>query len=145
MPPRLRLAVSLLACILGPALAGIVVGFSMNAYGAATGTSEVAYESAWDVLVGAGLHAAFPVVFGTIPMLLIGLPIQAWMTRRGLTQVYWYVPTAALAGALIALAVLATGGPFVMAISAAYGGFAGLFAWLIRRPDRDRRIDAQAA
>ncbi len=138
-----RLVRSMLACLLGPALAGIVVGFSMNAYGVATGTSDVAFDGPLEVLWAAGLHAVLPVVFGTLPMLLIGLPLQAWMTHRGLTQVYWYVPTAYLAGGLIAFAILPMGGPIIFAIGAAYGGFAGLFAWLIRRPDLDRRTDAQ--
>ena len=138
-----RLVRSILACFLGPALGGLALSVIMTAYDAASGADYVRFGSAQDILFGIGSAAALPVVFGTLPMLLIGLPLQAWMSRRGLTQVYWYAPTAYLAGGLIAFAILPLGGPLIIAIGAAYGGFAGLFAWLIRRPDLDRRTDAQ--
>jgi hypothetical protein len=141
MPPRLRLVVSMLACVLGPALAGLVVGVGSSLLALLTGNAAMNGGSVLALFPALLAWAAFPVVFGTVPMLLIGLPIQAWMQRRGVTGLLWHVAPAALAGGLMFLTILVAAGAFGFAYGALYGGLAGAFAWAIRRPDRDALYD----
>jgi len=142
MPPRLRLPISILACFLGPAFAGVVVGAGQQLAQALSDKDAAHLGSPIEVLVMFALNAALPIVFGTLPMLAIGLPVQAIMAMRGATAWFWYAPTAAIAGASVAIAILPMGGFYIMGLGALYGGLAGFFAWAIRRPDKDRLYDA---
>jgi hypothetical protein len=139
MPRKLRLPVSILACLLAPALSGVVVGGAWMAVSAAFGLYRPG------ALAGAANDifqlVRYAVVFGTVPMLVVGLPAQAWLARRGLTGLLWHAVPAAVAGALILGVLFALWGILVGGI---FGGVAGAIAWLIRRPDRDRHHDAMA-
>lgn len=139
MPRKWRLPVSILACLLAPALSGVLVG------GAWAGLSALFAIYRPDSPGGVALNvfhiAWFSVVFGTVPMLVVGLPAQAWLARRGLTGLLWHAVPAAVAGALILGVLFALWGILVGGV---FGGVAGAIGWLIRRPDRDRHHDAMA-
>ena len=88
-----------------------------------------------------------------------GLAWHRWMQSRGWTNAQLYWAPAAIAGALIPILIfgpslIANHGTDTVTASltsilsgwgAVLGGLTGLFAWIIRRPDRDVANPATAA
>ncbi len=80
-----------------------------------------------------------------LPMVVIGLPVQAVLQRAGKTGYVWNVVPAVIAGAILLPLILVGIGAlsessftletFGMGALAAF--FVGSIAWLIRRPDKD--------
>lgn len=86
-------------------------------------------------------------IWGSLPMLLGGLPAHAWLMRRTQRQIWAYAAAACLAGLLfggfMGMQELASAGPdragnfgWYVITGACAGVIAGLVFWLIRRPDR---------
>jgi hypothetical protein len=87
-------------------------------------------------------------IWGSLPMLLVGLPVHAWPVRRTRRQIWAYAAAACLAGlqvgGFMGMQLLASAGPdpagifgWCVITGACAGVIAGLVFWLIRRPDRD--------
>ncbi|HVZ29510.1 MAG TPA: hypothetical protein VG839_03895 [Asticcacaulis sp.] len=87
-------------------------------------------------------------LFAFLPMLVVGLPVQALLQRAGKTAYLWNIIPAVIAGAitfpLILISFGATaGGDFTgenMGMGALAAFLVGSIAWLIRRPDKDAAL-----
>jgi len=97
----------------------------------------------WSLL---GLALSLPVSF------TLGLMWHCFAVNAGLRSVIAYWLPGAVSGAAIAAAVLGATGllstpsqQLGVGWAALLGGFSGLFAWLIRRPDRDAANPATPA
>jgi hypothetical protein len=127
---------SIWACAVGLIAAGAVAGL----IGAAQLT-WVETVSGSDRFLGVLAHTAgwslVALVFGFLPMVLIGLPIQAQMARHKLIHWWWYPVCAFWCGGVVAAAIMPSAALTMFSVGAFVGALAGFFAWLIRRPDLD--------
>jgi hypothetical protein len=84
---------------------------------------------------------AYLAIFGLLATFVIGLPLHIYLYRSNQLGLANYLGAGALGGAVISGAMFAfslISDPFAIPFAGALsGGLTGLFAWLIRRPDRD--------
>lgn len=85
--------------------------------------------------------ASYVAIFALLTSLTAGLAVHSAMHKRGFSRWTHYAIAGAAAGAVASVAMLVLGMisdigavPFLGVIA---GALTGLFAWLIRRPDRD--------
>lgn len=116
--------------------------------------------AAWNIANSAALSADAPIAYVAFCGLLcavtavgaasIGLVWHSVSLRKRWTPVWVYVLPAMLIGGLVPIILAApsgfSGGASLLAplvgIGLGHGGLTALFAWLIRRPDRDRASDS---
>jgi hypothetical protein len=144
MSPRLRLPMSMLACLIGPALSGVatlalMIGSAMLRRPVPSGAITLS-----ELQQAAGFVGLI-VIYAAPAMIAIGLPVQAWMSRRGWTAWWQITPPAALGGGIAMVALMPVSALAGFAFGAWIGGLSGLCAWALRRPDRDRHFDTAAA
>jgi hypothetical protein len=128
------LVLRLLAPIAAPVAAGAVMG------------------TLWAVLAGPGENAfpvaaminwvALTIVVALVATFVVGLPWHAFAYSRGWRRSWAYWPAGIVLGvALLSIITMPFGIADEMAEFIVYSGMVGgltaLFAWLIRRPDRD--------
>ena len=140
MPPRFRLLASLFACLAGAALSGVVTLAVLIGL-AVVMRPDVGGLPSMDQLLQVAPFMGTIIALAAPALIVIGLPVQAWMSRRGWTAWWQITPPAALGGGIAMVALMPLSSLAGFAFGAWIGGLAGLFAWTIRRPDRDRRHD----
>lgn len=140
----------LIAAIGGGALAALAATTVLFVYNVA------AYDGqSVDFLAAIGGFLLLAALANIIVACTLGLLWHWFVQTRSWTSVHVYWPTAALVGALPPILIMAPAylaGDFdsgiaivgwlssffmMVGLGAALGGLTGLFAWLIRRPDRD--------
>lgn len=134
---------SLLACALAPLLVAATVALGVILWNLATrGVPQT--PPTLDMIFGVWSFAVVIGLYATPAMIVIGLPVQAWMSKRG-WNAWWHMTLpAAVMGGVLWTALMPVAIAQTLAFGAGLGALCGFYAWVIRRPDRDHLFDAKA-
>ena len=149
-----KLAKSLFACIVGAwlGLAPIVIFTEMRTHAYLLDTPRDYGHWVIDGLLTGGhiLLSLFP-LFVLIPMIIIGLPLQALLQRFGKVDYLWTVIPAIPLGPLVLVSLFViyrdvlrgSLDPFALVLTAVGAFLTTSIFWLVRRPDRDGQATAK--
>lgn len=149
-----KLAKSLLACIVGSwlGLAPVVIFEEMRGQTYLLTTPQDYGRWLIDgVLTGAHILLSFFPLFVLIPMVVVGLPLQALLQRFGKVSYLWTVTPAIPCGPLVLFSLFViyrdvlrgSLDPYALVLTAIGAFLTTSIFWLVRRPDRDGQAQAK--